>query len=161
MNRNEHLLQAVVHECGKHAERMNYAYKKLVRLEPLSPEKVSVLNEEEIAYVDQFIYRFAKLQDTIGQKLFKVVLLTLDEDVSRKSAMDIFNRLEQLGIIKDYDVWKGLRELRNELAHEYENDNKQAADKLIILIESAPKLEKYLVDIIQYLHGKGLLTSDL
>jgi len=134
---------------------MNYAYKNLSHKFPLTSEKILKQSDEEIALLDQFIYRFSKLQDAIGQKLFKSVLILLDENVENKSAIDIFNRLEQLEVINDYETWKNLRALRNELAHEYEEDEDKLAELLNLLFEKKSQLEKYFIDILSYLSNKS------
>jgi hypothetical protein len=142
------ILKSILNECEKHLDRMNFAYENISYMFPLDPEKISKLKKEEITFIDQFIYRFSKLQDALGQKLFKAVLINLDEEVNNKSSIDIFNRLEQLEIIKDYDKWKFFRDLRNELAHEYEEN--EMADKLNLLFEKKSELEKYFLDIKTY-----------
>lgn len=136
---------------------MSYAYDRISSLAPITKEKIEKFNNEDIAHLDQLIYRFTKLQDAIGQKLFKSVLESLDEQVYNKSAIDIFNRLEQLGIIEDYEKWKELRELRNELAHEYEEDLTETADKLNALIKRKSNLENYLKAITDYLEERELI----
>jgi len=151
MKKNQYILKSILNECDKHLKRMRFAYGKISSLFPLSKERISKLKEEEISYIDQFIYRFSKLQDAIGQKLFKSVLILLDEDVINKSAIDIFNRLEQLEIIENYEIWKNLRDLRNELAHEYEEDENETAERINTLFEKKYDLEKYLNDIRNYL----------
>jgi len=148
LTKEQLILKSILNECEKHLDRMNFAYENISYMFPLDPEKISKLKKEEITFIDQFIYRFSKLQDALGQKLFKAVLINLDEEVNNKSSIDIFNRLEQLEIIKDYDKWKFLRDLRNELAHEYE-ENKMA-DKLNLLFEKKSELEKYFLDIKTY-----------
>ena len=135
---------------------MNYAAGKVAHLFPVTKELVSMFNEDEISYIDQIVYRFSKLQDAIGQKLFKAVLIYLDEDVMNKAAIDIFNRLEQLTIIENYESWKDLRDLRNELAHEYEEDANETAEKLNAMFEKKSYLEKYLNDIRNYLSKREL-----
>lgn len=151
MKKNQFILKSILNECDKHLKRMNFAYKKISPLFPITKERISKLNEDEISYIDQIIYKFSKLQDAIGQKLFKAVLIFLDEDVINKSAIDLFNRLEQLEIIDNYGMWKGLMDLRNELAHEYEQDENETAEKLNTLFEKKSDLEKYLNDIRNYL----------
>ncbi|MBU1677770.1 MAG: hypothetical protein KJ799_02155 [Bacteroidetes bacterium] len=151
MKKNQYILKSILNECDKHLKRMNFAYKKFFPLSPIIKERISKLNEDDISYIDQIIYRFSKLQDAIGQKLFKAVLIFLDEDVINKSSIDIFNRLEQLEIIENYEIWKDLRDLRNELAHEYEENENETAEKLNTLFEKKSDLEKYLNDIRNYL----------
>jgi uncharacterized protein with HEPN domain len=136
---------------------MNYAYNKIHPSLPFNSEKISSLTDDEIEHIDQFIFRFSKLQDAIGNKLFKAVLASLDEEIINKPALDIFNRLEQLEIIENYEKWKELRDLRNELAHDYEEDTSETAQKLNILFDKKQQLEKYLNDIIKYLSDKSLV----
>lgn len=122
---------------------------------PIEPKKIFNLSEDKAEHIDQFIFRFSKLQDAIGQKLFKAVLIELGEEVSSKSAIDMFNRLEQLEIINDYESWKELKDLRNDIAHEYEEEEDEAAEKLNLLFEKKSQLERYLNDIVTYLVKKG------
>jgi hypothetical protein len=41
-------------------------------------------NPEIMETIDSFIFRFTKMQDTMGQKLFPLVLEALEEDVKNK-----------------------------------------------------------------------------
>ena len=157
MRKEQIILKSILDECEKHLDRMNFAYENISHLFTVDTKKISQLKKEEITFIDQFIYRFSKLQDALGQKLFKTVLINLDEEVTNKSSIDIFNRLEQLEIIKDYDKWKLLRDLRNELAHEYEEDEHEAAEKINLIISKKPELEKYLTDIVNYLNTKKII----
>jgi len=50
-----------------------------------------VNNTQYLAYSDQSIYRFSKLQDCMGAKLFKSVLLYQGENVN-KPFLDILNQ---------------------------------------------------------------------
>lgn len=138
---------------------MNYAFERIKPLTPLTGEIIGTLENEDIAHIDQLIYRFTKLQDAVGQKLFKSVLISLGEQVYDLSAIDIFNRLEKLGVIEDYDRWKELRELRNELAHEYEEELNETADKLNTLIKRKTDLQDYYEKIIQYLKERKLIEN--
>jgi hypothetical protein len=44
---------------------------------PLDSEKYLNLQPEELSFLDQLIFRFAKLQDTMGGRLFPVILENL------------------------------------------------------------------------------------
>ncbi|MCL5030368.1 MAG: hypothetical protein M1480_15260 [Bacteroidetes bacterium] len=151
------ILKTIINECERHLLRMNNAYEKIGPSLPITPEKVFNLSNDEVEHIDQFIFRFSKLQDAIGQKLFKSVLAALDEDVVNKSAIDIFNRLEQLEIINDYDNWKELRDIRNDVAHEYEENENESAEKINLLLKKKVQLEKYLNDILIYLKKKRII----
>jgi hypothetical protein len=70
--------------------------------------------------------RFAKLQDTIGRKLFPLLLMVLNEHEESDSFIDRLHKLEKLNVLKDPSLWDRMRKVRNEIAHEYpENSNKK------------------------------------
>ena len=157
MKKNDNILKNVINECKKHLLRMNNAYEKISPSLPITPERVFNLSDDEVEHIDQFIFRFSKLQDAVGQKLFKSVLISLDEEVTNKSAIDIFNRLEQLEIIENYESWKELRDIRNDLAHEYEENENEASEKINALFNKKTILEKYFNDTRNYLKNKGIV----
>ena len=111
--------------CDKHILRINEALEELSSTLPLSAESYAQLNSEQIRCIDQFIFRFSKLQDAMGAKIFRYILEYLDEDVTSLPMRDILNRLEKYKLLPDANEWIYIRELRNEIAHDYplmEND---------------------------------------
>lgn len=116
-------LDKLFFECEKHIERMDSASLKMSGFMPMNNQKFKNLTDDEIEHIDQFLFRFSKLQDAIGRRLFKTILIYLGEDdVESMSFIDILNRLEKLKIVENIDEWLILREIRNELSHEYDDD---------------------------------------
>lgn len=112
-------LQREFEVCDKHVLRINEALEGLsVRL-PMSADCYAKLNTEQVRCMDQFIFRFSKLQDAIGAKIFRFTLELLDEDVASLPMRDILNKLERYLIIPSADEWSYIRELRNEISHDY------------------------------------------
>lgn len=70
--------------------------------------------------VEAFVGRFGRLQDTVGDKLLPLLLATLGEKPS--AAIDNLDRAERLGLIKSADDWMSMRNLRNQMVHEYVED---------------------------------------
>jgi len=70
--------------------------------------------------VEAFVGRFGRLQDTLGDKLLPLLLSALGEKVS--SVIDNLDRAERLDIIKSADEWMAMRNLRNQMIHEYVED---------------------------------------
>jgi hypothetical protein len=153
--KEEKLLKRILEECDKHRHRMNYAYRQLASLVPFDNEKIKDLNDEEISKLDQYIFRFSKLQDAIGQRLFKSVLQFLGEDVYDKPFLDIFHRLEQIGAIRDYEGWNRLRIMRNDVTHEYDKNPYELAEKINGILNSKERLESYLDEVKEYLDKRG------
>lgn len=110
---------SALEECKKHVQRINTALKFLEPLFPLTEEALNALSDEQTAVLDQFLYRFAKLQDCIGLRLIPTVYALLESDTSAHPFIDILNRLEKLGVLTSAEDWQYFRSLRNNFAHEY------------------------------------------
>ena len=127
-NRKQEISERLQREfdiCDKHILRINEALTALSNILPLTAESYASLDSEQIRCLDQFIFRFSKLQDAMGAKIFRFLLEYLDEDVTALPMRDILNRLERFQILPDANEWVYIRELRNEIAHDYplmEND---------------------------------------
>lgn len=110
-----------LNESNRHLDRLKGAFSELKKefVFPIENDSFNdiIENIQSLAYCDQIIYRFSKLQDCIGAKLFKSLLMYQGEDTN-KPFLDILNRLEKMKII-DVDDWFELRDLRNEIAHDY------------------------------------------
>jgi len=70
--------------------------------------------------VEAFVGRFGRLQDTVGDKLLPLLLDALGEKTS--SVIDNLDRAERLGLIGSADEWMTIRNLRNQMIHEYVED---------------------------------------
>ena len=110
---------SALEECKKHVQRINTALKFLEPLFPLTQDRLNALSDEQTAVLDQFLYRFAKLQDCIGLRLIPAVYALLESDTSAHPFLDILNRLEKLGVLTSAADWQYFRSLRNNFAHEY------------------------------------------
>lgn len=58
--------------CDKHILRINEALKGLGLDLPMSTDCYASLSAEQVRCIDQFIFRFSKLQDAMGAKIFPV-----------------------------------------------------------------------------------------
>lgn len=70
--------------------------------------------------VEAFVGRFGRLQDTVGDKLLPLLLDALGE--KSLSVIDNLDRAERLGLLKSADEWMTIRNLRNQMIHEYVED---------------------------------------
>ena len=135
-------IEKIINECDKHLKRINSAYLKMSVFMPLDAKSYQQLTDDEIEHIDQFLFRFAKLQDIIGEKLFQLLLeFFKEENIRNKPFIDLLNRLEQLGILEDKNVWLELRKTRNNIAHQYEDEPQQAAEALNAIYIAKPILE--------------------
>lgn len=130
--KNDKLNQAY-QTCRMHLTRLEFAFSKIEGYFPISSETYQLITNEEMSYFDQFIYRFTKLQDAIGSKLFKSILINLGEDTQDLAFIDVVEKLEKLQIIRSAEEWFQLREIRNLLTHEYPFHEQEVLDDLNLL----------------------------
>lgn len=137
-------LQTSIEKCRLHIKRLQYASTQIEGLFPLTVDKYNNLSEATIGNIDQMVFRFTKLQDELGNNSFRFLLEFLQEDITGKPFRDILNILERLQIIDSSDIWLSLRELRNDLTHEYPMMIDETINKLNHLFKQLPLLEKIL-----------------
>ena len=125
----ENTFKEKLYECDKHIEKITVSKKYLSNLMPLSVESYLSMDDIQTSFVDQLIYRFSKLQDTMGEKIFPSILILSQETVKNKTFIDILNRLEELEVL-DKNRWLRLREIRNEIAHEYSFNTDEVVDSI-------------------------------
>jgi len=121
----------------RHSHRILYARGKMKDFFPLTTSEYQNLSDEQIEHIDQFVYRFQKLQVDMGTKLFKSIVANIGEtEVFNKPILEILNIMKKYGIISDNIDWQTMREIRNSLAHEYLDDINSDIELLNYLFES-------------------------
>ncbi|MEA1914590.1 MAG: hypothetical protein U9N30_04655 [Campylobacterota bacterium] len=149
-------------ESQKHLKRLNDAFLQLQKQHTMPLNKSSyqnILNNlESLAYSDQIIYRFSKLQDCMGAKLFKSILLFQGENVD-KPFLDILNQLEKMDII-EVEEWFELRDLRNDIAHDYEENDNLAINILNMIYKMKQDISDILKSVQQLLNKEMVKTCD-
>ena len=155
LNLDKLRIEKVLNECDKHRLRINDAYQDMQSFMPLTAEKYEQLSKDEVQDIDQYLYRFSKLQDAMGGKLFKLIISMYEEPHETLTFIDILNKIEKLGIIHGVGDWKSLREIRNALSHEYDDEPEQMSD-LINKIYSKKELIETIYDRAKKLATKAL-----
>ena len=67
--------------------------------------------------LESFGAKFARMQDTVVDKLIPVLLQAAGESVF--AAIDNLGKMERLGLVESADDWIAMRRLHNRLVHEY------------------------------------------
>ena len=111
-------LQAALQQCEHHARIL--ATDLALLPEAFDAAAIAGLTDETRRVMDQAAYRFMKLQDVLGEKVLPGLLaITLDPLPPEAHFAQKLQRLERLGVIPSAQAWRGLRDARNDLAHEY------------------------------------------
>ena len=119
--KNREALQATLRECQLHAGVLREARDELGDAH-FDAETVVHITTEQRRLLDQLAYRFSKLQDNMGMRLFPALLDWTEEPLPESATFaEKLQRLERLGALESVERWRELRETRNQLAHEYED----------------------------------------
>ena len=110
-------------------------------IEAWLPLKKEDFNDtEKVKTIDSFIYRFIKIQDKMGEKLFPAVLQALLEYEAHMPFIDILNKLEKLELLQSTDEWIDFRNLRNTLTHEYPDNEDEIIQAIALAVDAYKKM---------------------
>ena len=81
----------------------------------------SALSEEEFDIMENLTSRYSRAVDLIISKIFRSIDAVELEDAG--TLIDVVNRAEKRGLIDSSKRLRELKDLRNEIVHEYETDD--------------------------------------
>lgn len=130
-----------------HAQRIDMALEELKKLYPFTQETIKSFQQQDFLLAELLVNRFGKLQDLIGTKLIDAFFEEKGEAIQILTMIDKLNKLEKLELIEDANIWLKMREIRNNLTHEYPDNPEITAENLNRIFELAPKLLEILYNL--------------
>jgi len=122
-----------------------------------SHKKCGVIGEkeeydlEEQESFEALTSRFARTSDILTQKVFKTLFILLQENI--RTIIDAANFLEKLEIVEKADNLLNIRELRNQIAHEYVES--EVKSLFFDVMRYVPELKK-IIDNVKTYYSKNL-----
>jgi len=130
-------------ECDRHLQALGEAMHRCPQ--PLTENHFTPRNPDLIATLDQFAYRFAKLQDAMSTQLFRrFCVQILQEPVETRPVIDILNLLERYDYLSSTKRWQEIREIRNQISHEYQ----LSTPELIVTLQMAFVMVAEMADVV-------------
>ncbi len=142
-------LKNYLQEAQLHIERLKDVINRLQHLYPLNLHKFQNLSAEEKDMLDVLAFRFSKLQDLIGAKIFREFLNQTGFITEGKTFLEVLREIEKEGII-DIDTWSDFRKVRSLIAHEYPFNLEERIEAINYLIENAPNL----IEVVERIEAK-------
>jgi len=142
-------LTAKLDELDKHLAQLkkNLNYLEVFYTFPLNEKYIKIILESsDIDKLDSIAYRIIKFQDSLGRAI-KLFFSIAEENTDVLTMIDLINLAEKLGFDIDVKLWRELRELRNNLTHEYTENFEKIAYALNRLKELLPRFEKILDEV--------------
>lgn len=100
------------------------------------------------AILDAYLKRFSSIQDFLGAKIFALLLDVAGINSSKMS--EVLYYIEKEEIIDSLDNWIELREVRNELKHDYPQELEEALEDLKFCIDNYEKIESYYLNSVKF-----------
>ena len=108
----------------------------------------NTLEAEKRAILDAYLKRFASLQDFLGAKIFSILLEIAGIQNTKMS--EVLSHIEKENIIDSLENWIELREVRNELEHDYPEELEEALQDLKYCIDNFEKIESYYLNSLNF-----------
>lgn len=139
------ILKKRFYKLDKHYEAFR-EYHQLIEIflfenDVLTVEKFNFIDPKDRALFDAYIKRFASIQDFLGAKIFP--LLIEISGIGSVKMTEVLYQMEREEIIDSIASWIELREIRNELEHDYPDELEDALKDLKFCIVSFSLLESY------------------
>ena len=142
-------LKLHLEESYIHINRLNDVLNTLQTLYPLNHSRLESISLENRDKLDVLAFRFSKLQDLLGTKIFREYLTVLQYPVEGKNFLELLKELDKEKII-DIDIWSEFRGVRSSISHDYPSEE----DKKLAAINYLIKNVRYLIDITKKIKDK-------
>lgn len=139
-------------EAYRSAKSLMSSYHRIGVLMPLTGSLLNSLNEDALDKLDPFRVRYSDLQDSLGNKTFRSILLLEEEKPG--SNLDVFHKMEKRKIIKISNNWKLLRYIRNLFSHDYPATDADKAESLNVAYDNTLNLVNVVENVIEYMEEK-------
>ena len=140
-------LQKYFSECDKHLQRIEEAYEDIKSILPISANRYQKLKKDEVQAIDQYLFRFSKLQDTICDKVFKLLIMQFNQNSENIPFIDILNQLEKIGFLYSAREWINLRKIRNEIAHQYDDEPEDMSQAINNILNQKEIIKKIYINL--------------
>jgi len=129
------------------------AYKQLIdklsaQVDIYQPENFNKLEIQDKAVFDAYLKRFASIQDFLGAKIFPMILEL--SGISYGKMTEVLYAVEREEIIDSLEHWIELREVRNDLEHDYPDNLSAALKDLKYCVDNFETLESYYLKALDF-----------
>ena len=144
---SEHI--ALIWKKLDHLARMRvyllYSIEQVTALLPI--QDWQALQPEHHETLAAFRIRFSEYQEYMGKTMKAVAV---EEEKPSEPFTSVLLYMEKLGCISSVDQWKEIRELRNAVNHEYEDDPAVLHEFFEQMVQSAPALLEWHAQLTSF-----------
>lgn len=138
MSEHQALLWKKLDHLARMREYLVYSLSQIQQLLPV--QDWSGLQPDQHESLAAFRVRFSEFQEHMGKTMKAVAL---EEEKPAEPFTVVLFYMEKLGCLDSVERWKEIRELRNAVNHEYEDDPKVLHEFFEAMLASAPELLRW------------------
>ncbi len=135
MTQNARLIAVQLGHLQRMRDYLKHSVERCSHILPVS--NWQTLSFEEHEMLAAFRVRFSEFQEHLG-KTMRAVAVEEDINVDRFGSVLAF--MEKMRVLESAERWKLIREIRNAINHEYEEDSERLSEFFVAMIEAAPEL---------------------
>ena len=126
-------------------EYLTYSTQRVQRILPISNWRALSLEQHET--LAAFRVRFSEFQEHLGKTMRAVAI---EEEVEAERFGSVLAFMEKLGILESTERWKIVRELRNAVNHEYEEDADRLTQFFTEMVKATPELFEHYQRLLDF-----------
>ena len=130
------ILRENINALNLSANWVQWSYERTIKI-----EKKDDFDAEEFAELEVLTSRYARTTDMLVNKVFRSIDIIELEDIG--TIIDIMNRAEKRGIVSSAELLHTIKDLRNNIVHEYK------IDEITHFFADVIKYTPVLLEIIQ------------
>lgn len=124
---------------------LEYSEQRVQHILPITNWRDLSLEQHET--LAAFRVRFSEFQEHLGKTMRAIAI---EEEVEPERFGAVLAFMEKLGIIETTERWKLIRELRNAINHEYEDDAERLAQFFLETLQATPELLGYFQRLLTF-----------
>lgn len=140
---------ALIQDRLEHLDRMaGYLDHSLAKVTAIVPRiRLQSLTPDEHESLAAFRVRFSDFQEHLGKTMRSVAV---EEALDVERFGTVLALMERLRVLESVEQWRSIRDLRNAVNHEYEDDADRLSDFFSGLVQAAPQLQAMHQRLVQY-----------
>lgn len=145
MSANVQLIWKKIEHLQRMRTYLDYSLEQTLRLMPINDwHQLTPEHHETLA---AFRVRFSEFQEHLGKVMRAIAR---EEEKSTEPFSSVLLYMEKLGILDTVERWKIIRELRNAVNHDYEENEPRLSEFFSALTQAAPELYAWFESTIAF-----------
>lgn len=145
MTEHQRLIRARLDHLKRMAEYLTWSLQQVSGFSPI--KDWAALSPEQHESLAAYRIRFSEFQEYLGKTMRAIAI---EEETQPEPFGAVLAFMEKLDILDAAEHWKLIRELRNAVNHEYEENPERLSEFFSQLVEETPVLLGYLERMLNY-----------